>query len=81
VERLTVAGVKPRAGDALGRVLGMEVEREPGHVGAEPVREPLGRGLAEAAERSDGIRPDKDRQAAHRFGSNPLYQHILLRVI
>jgi threonine dehydratase len=44
----------------------MEVERQPLHVGAEPVPQPLGRGLAEPAERSDVVRPDDDAVIGHR---------------
>jgi hypothetical protein len=32
--------------------------------GAEPALEPLGRGLADAAERSDGVRPDENVKTA-----------------
>jgi hypothetical protein len=44
----------------------MEVEREPRRPGAEPALEPLGRGLAEPAERSDVVRPDEDGVLGHR---------------
>ena len=40
---LAVAGEQLLARHALGRVLGVEVEREPGDVGAEPALEPGGR--------------------------------------
>jgi hypothetical protein len=58
VERRPVAGVQLLARDPVLRILGMEVEREPGDLGAEPARDPLGRRLAEPAERSDVVRPD-----------------------
>ena len=45
----------------------MEVEREPRHLGAEPARDPLGRGLAEPAERSDVVRPDEDVERGHGY--------------
>jgi hypothetical protein len=51
--------------DPLRWVLRVEVEREPHHRGAEPALEPLGRGLADAAERSDVVRPDENVKAAH----------------
>jgi len=43
----------PLARDSLRRILRVKVERKPGHLGAEPARDPLGRRLAEPAERSD----------------------------
>jgi hypothetical protein len=49
------------------RVLGMQVERKPRHGGAVPALEPLGRGLAESAERSDVVGPDSDGQGFHPF--------------
>ena len=60
VERVPVACVQFCALDPLRRILGVEVEREPHHLGVEPALEPLGRGLADAAERSDVVRPDED---------------------
>jgi hypothetical protein len=48
------------ARDPLHRILGMEVERKPRDLGAEPARDPLGRRLAEPTERSDVVRPDED---------------------
>ena len=65
VKRRAVARVELFTRDALGWVLGVEVEREPGHLGAEPARDPLGRRLAEPAERSDVVGPDKDGVVAH----------------
>jgi len=58
VERVSVACMQFCALDPLRRVLRVEVEREPHHLGAEPALEPLGRGLADAAEGSDVVRPD-----------------------
>jgi hypothetical protein len=60
VERVSVACVQFCALDPLRRVLRVEVEREPDHLGAEPALEPRGRGLADAAERSDVVRPDEN---------------------
>jgi hypothetical protein len=60
VERVPVASMQFFALDPLRRVLRVEVEREPHHLGAEPALEPLGRGLADAAERSDVVRPDEN---------------------
>jgi hypothetical protein len=45
----------------------MQVEREPRDVRAEPVAQPLGRRLADAAERSDVVRPDEDFVLGHRL--------------
>jgi hypothetical protein len=60
VERRSVPREELLAGNPLGRVLGMQVEWEPRDLGAEPARDPLGRRLAEPAERSDEVRPDVD---------------------
>jgi hypothetical protein len=65
VVALPVAGVELGSRDPLRRVLRVEVEREPGYMGAEPVREPLSRWLAEPAKRSDVVRPDQNIKAAH----------------
>ena len=59
-EPVAVAGVQLRPRNALRRVLGMQVEWQPGDLGAEPAPEPVGQRLAEPAERSDVIRPDQD---------------------
>ncbi len=66
VELVAVARQQVRAGDALGRVLGMQVEREPFDDGAKPALEPLGPALADAAEGSDVVRPDEDLVLRHR---------------
>ena len=55
MEAFAIARMQLRAENALGRILGVKIERQPGHVRAEPAREPLGRRLAEAGERSDVI--------------------------
>ena len=60
VERGAVARVQLLARDPLRRVLRVEVEGEPGDLGAEPARDPVGRRLAEPAERSDVVGPDQD---------------------
>jgi hypothetical protein len=39
----------------------VQVEREPGDLGVELAPQPLGRHLAEPAERSDVVAPDEDR--------------------
>jgi hypothetical protein len=44
----------------------MEVEREPRDVRTEPVAQPLGSRLADAAERSDVVRPDQELVLGHR---------------
>jgi len=43
----------------------MEVERKPGDLGAVPAPEPVGRGLADPAERSDVVRPDENGVLGH----------------
>jgi hypothetical protein len=74
VEALAVAPVELGSRNALGRVLGVEVEGQPVDLSAEPALDPLSRALAEAAEGSDVVRPDDDlvlrhevRLAAKRF--------------
>jgi hypothetical protein len=74
VEALAVAPVELGSRNALGRVLGVEVEGQPVNLSAEPALDPLSRALAEAAEGSDVVRPDDDlvlrheaRLAAKRF--------------
>jgi hypothetical protein len=60
VEPLAVAADEVRAWDSRGWILGMEIEGQPLDGRAEPARKPLGRPLADAAERSDVVRPDQD---------------------
>ena len=54
-----------RSRNALGRVLGVEVEGEPLDAGAEPALQPAGPLEADEAERSDVVAPDGDRELAH----------------
>ena len=60
-----VAGEQLLARDPLRRVLGMEIERQPAHVGAKLALELRGRRLARAAERSDVVAPDLDGVLVH----------------
>jgi hypothetical protein len=60
-----VAPVELCERDPLGRVLRVEVEREPDDVGVELAPGLLGRDLAEPAERSDVVAPDQDRVFRH----------------
>ena len=59
-----VLGVQGGPADALGRVLRVEVEREPDELSAVPARHRLGRWLADAAPGSDVVRPDVDDERA-----------------
>jgi hypothetical protein len=61
-----VAAMQLRERDPLGRVLGVQVEREPDDVGVELAPCLLGRYLAEPAEGSDVVAPDEDRVIGHR---------------
>jgi len=65
VERVAVARVQLVAGNPLERVLRMQVERQPGDLGAVPALEPVGRGLADPAERSDVVREDENGGRRH----------------
>ena len=67
MECVAVAFVELFARYSARRVLGMQVEGKPCHGSAVPALEPLGRGLAEAAERSDVVGPDPDGQGFHAF--------------
>ncbi len=60
VEPFPVTAEQVGAGNATRRVLGMQVEGQPLDGGAEPARKPLGRSLADTAERSDVVRPDHE---------------------
>jgi hypothetical protein len=60
-----VAAMQLRERDALGRVLRVEVERQPDDVGVELAPSLLGRYLAEPAEGSDVVAPDDDRMFGH----------------
>jgi hypothetical protein len=70
-ERIALAGLDSvalmqlRQRNPLGGVLRVEVEREPEEVGVELAPSPLGRQLAEPAERSDVVAPDDDRVLGH----------------
>jgi hypothetical protein len=66
VEALAVTPVELGSRDAIGRVLGVEVERQPVDLSVEPALEPLSRALAEAAEGSDVVRPDDDLVLGHK---------------
>jgi hypothetical protein len=66
-EAVAVARVQLRSRNPFRRILRVEVEREPRRRRAEPVAEPLGRRLADAAERSDVVRPDQDLVLSHVF--------------
>ena len=65
IHSFSVAREQPLARDALRRVLGMEIEGEPDDLGAEPAPQPVGRWLADTAERSDVVAPDEDRVVRH----------------
>ena len=65
MEARAVAPVELCSGNSFRRVLGVEVEGQPVDLGAEPALEPLGRALAESAERSDVVRPDDDLVLGH----------------
>jgi uncharacterized protein len=52
-------------GDSLRWVLGMQVEREPFDLGAEPALEPRRPLVADVAERSDVVTPDRDHMIRH----------------
>jgi hypothetical protein len=60
-----VAGEQLRAREARRRVLGMQLEREPGDLGVELAPEPVGQRLAEPAEGSDVVGPDEDLVFSH----------------
>jgi hypothetical protein len=60
-----VPAMQVRQQDPPGRVLGVQVEREPGELGVELAPYLLGRDLAEPAERSDVIAPDQDGMLGH----------------
>ena len=65
MDALAVPGVQLCARNSLRWVFGMEIEWEPDDLGAEPAPQPLGRGLADAAERSEVVGPDDDAVLAH----------------
>ena len=53
------------ARDTLRRVLGVQIEGQPLDHGVEPTLEPLSRPLADAAKRSDVVRPDQNLVRRH----------------
>ena len=63
--RLAVALEQSLSRQAFLRVLRMQIEGEPRDLRAEPALEPVGRRLADAAERSDVVGPDEDFVLAH----------------
>jgi hypothetical protein len=65
VEPGAVAPFEILARDALSRVLGMQVERQPLDAGAEPALEPVGPLQADVAERSYVVAPDGDPRLFH----------------
>jgi hypothetical protein len=66
VEAGAVAALEVLAGDALRRILRMEVERQPLDASAEPALEPVGPFEADVAERSYVVAPDGDARLGHR---------------
>ena len=72
---LAVARVQLRAGNPVGRVLGVQVEGKPFDRGAEPAREPRRPLVGDVAERSDVVAPDPDdvwrRHATQSTGASP----------
>jgi hypothetical protein len=60
-----VAAVQLGQGDSFRRILRVQVEGEPDDLGVELAPCPLGRLLAEPAERSDVVAPDDDRVLRH----------------
>jgi hypothetical protein len=65
VEPGPVAALEVLALDPLRRVLGMQVEREPLDLRAEPALQPLGPLEADVAERSYVVAPDGDARLGH----------------
>ena len=65
MEPRAVAPLEFLARDALRRVLGMEVERQPLDLSAEPALEPVGPLEADVAERSYVVAPDGDARLVH----------------
>jgi len=65
VDAWPVAALEVGPLQALLRVLGMEEERQPLDLRAEPALEPLGPREADVAERSGVVAPDGDREVVH----------------
>jgi len=60
-----VALLERGARNPFGRVLRVEIEREPLDLGAEPALQPLGPREADVAEGSGVVAPDEDRELVH----------------
>jgi hypothetical protein len=75
VQRVVGAGAEAVASmqlferDPFRRILRMQVEGKPEDLGVELAPRPLGRLLAEPAERSDVVAPDDDRVLGHSTGN------------
>jgi hypothetical protein len=87
VEALPVASKEVGSQNPLGWILRVQIKGEPLDLSAEPALKPLGRTLADTAERSDVIRPDQKlmcrhtarlvrRQQQQRAESGPVCVHI-----
>jgi hypothetical protein len=77
--RLAVAREQLLSRQTVLGILGMKVEGEPRDLRAEPALEPVGRGLADAAERSDVIGPDEDFVLAHSTSSRRMSSTVSRR--
>ena len=77
--RLAVALEQSLSRQAFLRVLRMEIEGEPRDLRAEPALEPVGRRLADAAERSDVVGPDEDFVLAHSGSSRRMSSTVSRR--
>src|SRR5207253_6916318 len=65
MESLAVACLELCPWDSLGRILRVQVERKPLHLGAEPAPEPVDPLEADVAERSNVVAPDQDGVVGH----------------
>ena len=77
--RLSVAREQLLSRQTLLRVLRVQVEGEPRDLSAEPALEPVGRRLADAAERSDVVGPDEDFVLAHSTSSRRMSSTVSRR--
>ena len=77
--RLSVAREQMLARQALLRILRVQVEGEPRDRSAVPALEPVGRRLADAAERSDVVGPDKGFVLAHSTSSRRMSSTVSRR--
>jgi len=66
-----VAALEVGSRQAVLRILGMEEERQPLDLRAEPALEPLGPRKADVAERSGVVAPDGDREVVHGSQATP----------